>query len=135
MSLIDSDEVRTAMNERVARSLGPPRKAPNRFWDHLSFCATLFWALRKMKHLRAGQLLGAVLAKNTDPKDVKSEAELAYYIFAQSNRDVKTKFVDQIGLALASAERAHMLSRTEDDHLSHLIEDYVMNQQNHCDSK
>lgn len=42
--------------ERMAAK--PP---PNRFWDHLSFCATLFWALRKEKHLRAGQLLVNVL--------------------------------------------------------------------------
>jgi hypothetical protein len=38
---------------------------PNRFWDHLSFCATLFWALRKEKHMRAGQLIVNVLRKKT----------------------------------------------------------------------
>lgn len=125
MSLIDSPKMRAAMNERIARSLGPPRKAPNRFWDHLSFCATLFWALRKMKHLRAGQLLGAVLGKQTSYEDIKGEAELAYAIFQNSGIKRKSVFIDEISRALVSAERAHMLSRTEDDHLANLIEEYV----------
>lgn len=142
MSLVDSDKVRAATNARIARylgdALGPGRKPPQRFWDHLSFCAVLFWALRKNKHLRAGQLLGIVLSQNQDKKRLDDHARLAYRVFDDQRRITGNEaeaFEKLFKQEIFPAECAHMLSRYEDDHLSHLIEDYTMNQQNHCDSK
>jgi hypothetical protein len=125
MSLIDSDAVRAALNKRISHSPDYKRPTPNRFWDHLSFCATLFWGLRRVKHLRAGQLIGAALSRVAMPNEVKHEAELAYHAYRQGDSEPKAAFIKQITPALVSAERAHALSRMEDDSLANLIEEFV----------
>jgi hypothetical protein len=82
-------------------------RAPNRFWDHLSFCVTLFWVLRKAKHLRVGQLIDNALFDET-----------AAPIGPEITPDAKARAVT------AAAKRANFLFSVDDERLAFLLEEW-----------